>query len=394
MPWRVTTVQEIRRSFCERVLAGESSMSSLCREFGISRRTGYKWLGRYKRGGLKGLSDRSRRPRQSPGRSSAALEALVVSFKQQYPYWGPRKLRQLVYRSHPEIERVSVSTFARILNRHGLVIHREEPVVYPQVDRFERTEPNELWQMDLKMAVRQADGTKRYVAGILDDHSRFALGLWWLEDLSDSEVLSCWIDAARTYGLPEATLTDHGAQFRMQDHATSAFRVYLWACGVQHTQGRVRHPQTQGKIERFWETMQDELTPYLERTDPTRWPMQLDIWRRRYNIRRPHESLDDRTPASRYRPSRRAFVPPDRQARIGREGSVYRRVSPNGQIALGGRRVMIGRGLANWTVELRPLGNGCWHAYFRDHFLREFVLTENQKVLPMSRNKVLPMSRV
>ncbi len=235
MPWRVKTMKEVRRSFCEDVLAMKASMSSLCREFGISRKTGYKWLNRYQRRGDKGLLNQPRRPHRSPTRVSASFEAVVVDFKKQFAYWGPRKLRRLLYQEYPDAERVGTSTVGRILNRHGLVIPREGTVMPSTVGRFERAEPNELWQMDIKMAMRLSDEKGSHVAGILDDHSRFVLGLWWLPDITDSSILSCWIDAARHYGLPRQTLTDHGAQFCMGDGSTSAFRVYLWACGVQHT---------------------------------------------------------------------------------------------------------------------------------------------------------------
>jgi len=379
MPWRVKTVEVVRLSFCERVLRSGESMSDVCRSFGISRKTGYKWLRRYQLSGDRGLSDRRRKPHSNPGRSSAVVEALVVSLKEQYPYWGPRKLHRLLYQEHPDAERVGISTVGRILARHGMVTPREEPVVHPTVGRFERSKPNELWQMDIKMAMRLSDGTRRYVAGILDDHSRFVLDLWWLPDISDTSVLACWIDAARRYGLPRQTLTDHGAQFRMEDHTTSAFRVYLWACGVQHAQGRIRHPQTQGKIERFWGTFQRELTPQLKLTDSSQWSELAEHWLRQYNTLRPHESLGDRPPASRYCRSGHTFKEPDRHARIGQDGSLFRRVSPDGRISIGGRRVMIGRGLAQWTVEVRPLSNGCWHVYFRNHFLREFILAKPLK---------------
>jgi transposase InsO family protein len=376
MPWRVTSLEEIRRAFCEQVLNGEEGVSAVCRLFGVSRKTAYKWLRRYREAGSRGLSDMRRKPRLSPGRAPIEVEAMVMGLKQRYPYWGPRKLHRLLYQDHPEVDQVGISTVARILARHGLVIPRGEPVIHPTVGRFERAEPNELWQMDMKMAARLPDGRKCYVAGILDDHSRFVLGLWWLPDFTDTAVLNCWVDAARRYGLPMQTLTDHGAQFRMEDHTTSAFRVYLWACGVSHTQGRVGHPQTQGKIERFWGTFQRELTPQLHRTDPSKWPKLMDNWRMQYNTQRPHESLGDVPPASRYRPSDRRFVEPDRYARIGRPESIYRHVCPRGRISLGGHRIMIGRGLATWLVELRPLGNGCWHVYFRDHFLKELMLTK------------------
>ena len=379
MSWRFNTVESIRQSFCERVLKSGESVSSICRSFGISRKTGYKWLKRYRIAGEKGLSDKRRKPNRSPMRASADIEALVILLKKRYPYWGPRKLHRLLYQDYPDIEKVGISTIGRILARHGLVIPRQKPVEHPTVGSFERSDPNDLWQMDLKMAMRLSDGSRRYVAGILDDHSRYVLGLWWIPDISDASVLSCWIDAAKRYGLPTQTLTDHGAQFCMGNEMTSAFRIYLWACGVKHTQGRIGHPQTQGKIERFWGTFQRELTPQLKRSDSSEWSILSDAWLYQYNSIRPHESIGDRPPISRYHKSRREYTEPDYNARIGKDDSVYRRVSPDGRICLGGKRLTVGRGLAKWIVEMRPLGNGCWHAYFRNHFLKEFVLTESVK---------------
>lgn len=392
MPWRVKTLKEVRLLFCEEVLASKANMSSTCRVFGISRKTGYKWLNRYQSNGDKGLLDKPRRPHSSPARVSSDLEALVIDLKKQYSYWGPRKLHRLLYQKNPYAKQIGISTVGRILDRHGLVIPREEPVLHPTVGRFERATPNELWQMDIKMAMRLSDGSRQHVAGILDDHSRFVLGLWWLPDISDRSVLACWKDAARRYGLPLQTLTDHGAQFCMGDNSTSSFRIYLWACGVHHTQGRIGYPQTQGKIERFWGTFQRELTPQLKRSDPLSWPMLAERWLKQYNTLRPHESLGDLPPVSRYHKSNRIFKEPDIHARIGKKGSIYRRVSPNGQISIGGKRVMIGRGLARWVVEVRPLGNGCWHVYFRNHFLREFILTKPLRGVTYVPDQVLPKS--
>jgi transposase InsO family protein len=211
--------------------------------------------------------------------------------------------------------------------------------------------------MDLKAPIRLCDGRKVYPVGLLDDHSRYALELWLLPDQTDEQVLACWIAAARAYGLPQKTLTDHGAQFGMEPQQTAAFRAYLWACGVGHIQGGVKHPQTQGKVERFWGTFRCELMPRLPRQKVgDDWPAVLEAWRCQYNLLRPHESVQDNPPASRYRPSERRFVAPDRQARVGLSTSVYRRVTPRGQISLGGQRLMVGRGLAGWTVETRPLG--------------------------------------
>lgn len=376
MPWRVTGLIESRLEFCKLVIDSGVSVSAACAKYGVSRKTGYKWLNRYRRDGSSGLSDHRRRPRSCPWQASSKVESLVLDYKKQYECWGPRKLHRLIYQDHPEVPRCSISTVSRILARHGLVIPRERLIEFPPVERFERSNPNDLWQMDLKAAIRLPDGSKRYLVGVLDDHSRYVLGLWWLTNQTDEAVLSCWIAAARQYGLPKQTLTDHGSQFRMEDHTTSAFRTYLWACGVQHTQGRVGHPQTQGKIERFWGTFQKELAQQIKQAEPDSWERITNQWLKRYNTRRPHESLDDMTPDTRYRPSPRKYVKPDRRARIGRPESVYRRVNHKGYISMGGQHLSIGRGLAYWTVEARPLGNGCWHIYFRNHFLREFLLSK------------------
>lgn len=376
MPWSVRSMIENRKQFCIDVVESGVAISSACRNFGISRKTGYKWLSRYRHKGLRGLADQSRRPRHSPKRLNKRLEQCIVKMKRQYPYWGPRKIHRLARQKHEEIKFVSVSTVGRVLARYGLVTPREEPIVYPSVGRFERSTPNELWQMDLKVAIRNTGRPRIWVAGLLDDYSRYALGLWFLNDLTDESVLACWIRTASRYGLPNQTLTDHGAQFRMEDNATSAFRAYLWACKVQHIQGRVGHPQTQGKIERFWRTFQHELSPQLESTSSDLWPELMEQWREQYNTVRPHESLDDSPPSSRYNPSDKPYVEPDRFQRMGQPDSIYRHVDHRGRVSLGGQRHMVGRGLRGWLVEIRSQGNGCWHVYFHFHFIREIILTK------------------
>lgn len=365
MPWAVCSVVMERRRFCEAATRAGANVSACCRFFGISRKTGYKWLSRYRSGEGGVLEDRSSRPHRSPGRVGSDVEARIVVLKQTYPFWGPRKLCRLL-----DHDAVTVSTVARVLKRHGLVTPSESGVD-PEVERWERGEPNELWQMDLKAAVRLPDGRKLYPVGILDDNSRFLLGLWLVPDQSDQRILDCWIAAAREYGLPHQTLTDHGAQFGMGNQQSSAFRTYLTACGVRHLQGRVKHPQTQGKIERLWRTLKAEVFTALDLAAPERRQAILDTWRYQYNHVRPHESLNDQPPVTRYRPSNRPFIEPDRTERIGCSGSLYRRVNERGWMALGRYRWMIGRGYAGWTVEARPLGDGCWHIYFRHHFICE-----------------------
>lgn len=375
MSWKVSSVMSQRYEFCTLASSGDVSMSDLCRYYDISRQTGYTWLRRYRELGEDGLRDLSRRPHRSPNRTDADVEGMVISLRAQYPAWGPRKLHRLLRDRLAEDRLPSTVTIARILKRHGLIEAVEAVPVWPAVGRFERPHPNDLWQMDLKGPLQLPDGRKIYPVGILDDHSRYLIGLRMIADATDETVLNCWIAAAARHGLPEATLTDHGPQFRMVDEESSAFHVYLWACGVGHTQGRVAHPQTQGKIERFWRTLKDELLSRRSYRDLASWQSSFDEWRHVYNRIRPHQELGDEPPVSRYRPSGRRFVEPDRHLRVGHPDSQYRRVSPRGQISLGGRRIVVGRGYSGWTVEAKPLGSGYWHIYFRNHFVREVGLT-------------------
>ncbi len=387
MPWRVSSIMSQRLEFCTLATEKVANISVLCKAFGISRQTGHKWLSRFHKSGFSGLHDLSRRPHRSPLRTAASVEAAVIALRHRYPYWGPRKLHRLLRDKLSTARLPSIATIARILKRNGLVDVPEAPPVWPAVGRFERPCPNDLWQMDLKGPLRLPDGRKVYSVGVLDDHSRYLVGLRIIADATGDSVLDCWIASASDNGLPDATLTDHGAQFRMTDEASSAFRVHLWACGVRHTQGRIAHPQTQGKIERFWRTLNTEVLRRHDYSDLASWQSCFDDWRYVYNHVRPHQELGDEPPASRYRNSERAYAEPDRFARIGQSDSQYRRVTPRGQISLGGKRLMIGRGYAGWTVEARPLGDGYWHIHFRGKFVRELMLTEPVKVVGNAENR-------
>jgi transposase InsO family protein len=375
MPWKVTDIMSQRYEFCQLASASDVNISALCALFQISRTTGYKWLGRYVEGGYPGLSDRSRRPHHSPGRTDREMERRILALHHRYPYWGARKLRRLLQQDCPDTLVPSVVTVFRILQRHGKTNSRQPPPDWTTVQRFAAAAPNDLWQMDLKAPLRLPDHRKWYPVGLLDDHSRYLLGLWLVPEVTDDRLMQCWVDASRQYGLPRKTLTDHGPQFRMVDEETSAFGTLLWACGVTHTQGRIGHPQTQGKIERLWRTVNTEVLRCHGYVDPASWQRCFDDWRWQYNQVRPHQELGDDVPAKHYRPSHRHYVEPDRHQRVGQADSLYRRVNPRGQISLGGHRVLVGRGLRGWTVEARPLGDGCWHVYFRHHFVRELMLS-------------------
>lgn len=375
MSWRVSSIISERQAFCELASTESINFSVLCKRFSISRQTGYKWLKRYRDEGLAGLCDRSRRPGSIHQQTSAPMTATILDLRSARSYLGARKIRVYLCRQFPEDDVPSVSTISRILKRNGFIRDREAAVTYP-TRRFERPFPNDLWQMDFKGPIRLPDGRQFHLIGVLDDHSRYLLHLEAVVNATDNAALDSWIAAARFFGLPNETLTDHGVQFRIDETMTSSFCVHLWACDVRHTQGRVGHPQTQGKIERLWRTLNTEVLRRHKWSNVSSWQSCIDDWREEYNSIRPHQSLGDVPPESVYRRSDRQYIEPDRHLRIGKPESQYRKVTVRGQITICGKRLMIGRGLAGWTVEARPVGNGCWHIYFRNHLIKEYVLNQ------------------
>lgn len=373
MPWKVRSLMSERLKFCKLAEQG-LSITALCKYFEISRQTGYKWLRRYKSGGLAALEDKSRRPHTVRNKTSSATVQAIVEVRKKYAYWGARKLSAILRRERPDIVVPSLSTINRILRDEGLLKRREASVDL-STGSFERTVANELWQMDLKGPIQLQDGSTAYLSGLIDDYSRYVLDIRALPTRHASGVIASWLSAVKTYGLPKSVLTDHGVQFRAVDEQTSAFSILLLACGVGHTQGRVKHPQTQGKIERTWRTINTECLRGKQFGSLHRLQSQLDTWRDHYNHYRPHQSLGDAVPASRYVKSERPYIEPDRYQRIGERDSEYRMVNGRGRFSLGGKRYLAGWGLSGWIVEIRPIGSGIWRVYFRGHFIREIALT-------------------
>jgi len=377
MTWEESTVMSQREKFCFAVTQPGANISALCRTAGISRQTGYKWLREYKQSGVAGLDDRSRRPHHSPNQSSPVIIEQIRILREKHPQWGARKIRALLGKmNHQEsLDNLpAASTVHSILHNLDLVNPPEPPVEHPTVTRFVYPHPNDLWQMDLKAPIRLPSGQKVYPVAIIDDHSRYLLGLWMTPDATAKRILRCWIASATVNGLPIGTLTDHGGQFRTLDDETSMFRVHLWACGVEHHQGRPRHPQTQGKIERFNRTLKEELLTSHHYATIADWQTCFDDWREVYNTIRPHQELDYQTPSECYHLSDRAYVEPDRRARFGHLDSFYRRVDCQGKLSLGCHRILAGRGFAGWTVEIRILGYKNFAIFFREHFVKMIEL--------------------
>ena len=328
-----------------------ANMRQLCRNYGISPTTGYKWLKRYERGREAALRDRSRRPRSSPLRTSAQVEQAVMQLHRRYPYWGPRKLRCLL---SSELQAPAPSTIGKIIGRHGSAVQVDCQPQGP-FQRFEREAPNQLWQMDFKGDFALSRGGRCYPFMLVDDHSRFALTLEALGSTRMQPVQEALQQAFRRYGLPEVILADNGNPWGASDPKArfTTLGVWLLRLGVDLIHGRPYHPQTQGKCERLNRTLEVELlTGNFPWQDLSHCQPHFYRWRHRYNHIRPHESLQMQTPATRYRPSPRALpeaLPKEQYL----SSDIIRIVKSKGEITFKNHFFYVGRAFQGLPVALR-----------------------------------------
>lgn len=348
----------------------------LCRRFQISRKTGYKWLRRFRAGGVAALEDRSRRPKSSPRKSSSEIAETVIALRKKHPAWGGRKLRARLRKLQtPSVP--AASTCTAILRRAQLIAP-EAAAQHRAFQRFERCHPNELWQLDFKGHFPTQSGARCHPLTALDDHSRFNLVLAACGNEQASIVQEKLTAAFQTYGLPDALLCDNGPPWGQIDSGTrhTALTVWLLRLGIRVLHGRPYHPQTQGKEERFHRTLQRELLSQRTWRDLAHCAAEFPPYRDLYNCERPHQSLADETPASRYKPSPRslpAALPPLEYP----AHDTIRQVSTNGTVRFSGQTWLLGRAFATLPVALRPCAktDGQWEIFFSHHRLGHLDLT-------------------
>lgn len=347
MPWQECSVECQRAEFVRRAQVGDVPFAELCREYGISRPTGYRWVERAVAG--EPLTDQSRRPHTSPRQTGPEMTARVLALRHAHPAWGARKLRHwLLEAGVPDVP--AASTITAILRRGGLL--SPDP---PHRDflRFEHEVPNAVWQMDF-MGHRPLGTGRVHPWSLLDDHSRFALALVACANQQQTTVHALLTTVFRTVGLPQAILCDNGSPWGTAGMGgLTAFEAWLLRLGIEPWHGRPYHPQTQGKVERFHGTIAREV--FTPRLFPTLDEAQasFDVFRASYNHERPHEALGYATPASRYRSSARPFpevAPPV----VYDAGAIVKTVTQHGSIAWHGQQHFISRGLVGEPVELRP----------------------------------------
>lgn len=350
MPWKSETVMDQRIEFVLRAKQEKESFSKLCRDFEVSRPTGYLWLKRYEEAGnLNGLKEKSRRPHNSPLQTDQEMAKLVVELRKEKG-WGARKLQDLMAKRGHEL---GSATIHRILVREGLI--KPDAGDRKATQRFEREECNQMSQMDFK-GEYEVKGGKSFPLSLLDDRSRFALGLWPLDSTKAQGVHDALKSKFQEVGVPESILTDHGTPWysTTNGHGLTWLSVWLIKQGIRLKFSGIRHPQTHGKVERFHKTLK-------ERTRHRGLPTTLDEWKKwasefvqEYNYERPHESLGMKTPGEVYnhdnlRPYQEN--PPEWEY----TGGEVKRLNTQGALYYRGRHFFVCEALANERVRTDEL---------------------------------------
>jgi transposase InsO family protein len=372
MAWCEVLVMDQRGEFVQ--LAGQAGVNlrALCGRFGISRKTGYKWLARAA-ASEDALSDRSRRPHSSPLRSGALTEARVLAVRDAHPAWGARKIvRCLEWDSY---DAPAGSTVHAILRRHGRIDAPNGTPGKPW-QRFEKPAANLLWQMDFKGHVGLANGATCHPLTIVDDHSRYAVCLQAYSNERSETVQRGLAATFDRYGLPDAMLVDNGSPWGDgPGQSWTRLGVWLLKLGVDVLHSRPYHPQTRGKNERFHRTLKAEVFALRRFRDLAEVQRAFDQWRTVYNLERPHQALAQEVPASRYVPSPRSM--PARLPQIEYdEHEVVRTVgTTKAYVSFKGQAWKVPQAFRGERVAIRPRGvDGQYGVFFGARQIADILL--------------------
>jgi transposase InsO family protein len=365
MPWKETTPMHQRTLFIADHLRGTRSVTELCAEYGISRKTAYKWIDRYIRRGPAGLEDRSRRPRVVPNATAEPVVHALIALRQRHPTWGPRKLLAYLARRQPTWTLPGRSATAALLKRRGLIRRRTHRRVigHPGKPNTLIVAPNQVWCADFKGQFRMGNGRYCYPLTVTDGFSRSLLGCHGLPSTAVQGAKPVFSRLFQEYGLPQFIRTDNGVPFATNTLARRSRLSAWWVrLGILPQLIEPGRPQQNGRHERMHKTLKQEAT----RPPAAAMPSQqrcFDRFRREFNEERPHEALEQRTPASVYQPSPRPMprtLPPLEYP----DRFEVRYVSANGGIRWNKAWVNVSTTCIGEYVGLEEIDDGVWNVYF------------------------------
>ena len=384
-----------RLKFIARLLDGDA-MSELCREFGVSRKTGYKILNRYNTCGLQGLTDRSRRPYRQANQLPVQIETLIVRLKQDKPSWGAPKIRERLARLYPDVHRPAISTVHAVLDRHGLVKRRRGRRNRAKGTPLSRPgQPNDLWCADYKGEFMLADKRYCYPLTITDFDSRYLIACEALSSTKEDYAFSVFESTFKEFGLPRAIRTDNGVPFASPNALFNLSKLSVWwlRLGIEIERIKPGNPQQNGRHERM------HLTLKLETTKPAAANVlqqqdKFDDFIDCYNNERPHQALGMQCPAERYVPSTRPYRGLPELDYPLHDKTVT--VTTCGRICFNRQKINLSQVFAGQNVGIKQVSDEIWLVSFMDYDLGYFD-DETCRLEPVENPfgpKVLPMSPV
>jgi transposase InsO family protein len=365
MPWKETDVLEERTRFVLDHDSEQYTMAELCRTYGIARKTGYQWVKRYEEEGLGGLPDRRYGAEHHPNQTDAGIEEQIVQLKYAHPSWGAKKLRGRLWTADKEVVWPSVSTFGEILRRKGLSTPQRKRLRVPLYSQpFQKVEAaNQLWCADFKGWFLTGKGERVDPLTMTDAHSRYLLRCQHVEKTDTEHVRAIFAAAFREYGLPETIRTDNGAPFASRSIAgISRLSIDWMKLGIQPERIKPGHPEQNGRHERMHRTLKAETAkpPSVNRRAQQK---AFDRFRQQFNQERPHEALEQKTPASCYQSSPRLY--PDRLPQPEYDSNMKpKRVYPDGSFFWKGTQIFISKCLSGEFIGMEPLDDRYWKVNF------------------------------
>lgn len=381
MPWKETCVMDERTKFIGRLLQGEK-MAPLCREFGISRVTGYKIWNRYQEFGSLALLNQSRRPNKHPNQLPFELESLIVRLKKERPNWGAPKIRELLAKHHPGIKLPATSTVHEVLDRHDLVKRRKRQKKYKAIATYlsSPNEVNDLWCVDFKGEFRLGNKSYCYPLTISDYRSRFLINCEALPSTEERTAFRTFEETFKEYGLPSAIRSDHGIPFASGNSLWGLTRLSVWwiRLGIKLERIEPGCPEQNGRHERMHRTLK------LEATRPPAFNFlgqqeKFFEFMRSYNFERPHQALAMKCPGELYQKSKRPYDGLPDLTYPAYDKTLL--VANCGRICFNNLKIYVTSALANQPVGLKLIDNGIWEVRFGDYDLGYFD-EESMKFAP------------
>ena len=365
MPWRAASPMDQRTQFIADFLRDALSITELCALYGVARKTGYKWIDRYLRHGPAGLEERSRRPRRSPNETSDEIVSAILAVRRRHPTWGGKKLLALLHKRQPHWPLPGRSTACDILKRHGLVpIKRyRRRLGHPGKPTSEILAPNDVWSADYKGQFRTGDGRYCYPLTVADGFSRYLLGCQALASTAGAGAKPIFTRLFQEYGLPKRIRSDNGVPFATNTLARLSTLSAWWVrLGILPELIEPGRPAQNGRHERMQRTLKAETTRPAAGSLAAQ-QRKFNVFREEFNHERPHEALDQATPASCYTPSPRPM--PDRLPPLEYPDRFeVRYVSANGGIRWNSRWVNVSIVCVGEYVGLEEIDDGIWNVYF------------------------------